>query len=485
MARAVAVLENILKRYGVAADYWPLDESVPAPEKGVEREGLRGAMLCASPNVAEELLAALERTHDSGLSLDMALGDVRAEEGQVEAALKAYELAVLEEDDPTRLCELGYLLLQRCRVDELPLCDKDFDGVSFDCPSGETVSISAQGLHFDNAGPEFPVKRRLLDVAISAFGRAYVRCMQRFLRDIDSIGGDRRDDVTELLQRMAVAEDKWHQLVALDGLRAAFMEADDLDGLDSVVFAYHAWVEDYKEGFPGWEVLASKVAAEGMITPLLEDEVEPDPESPFYDFELRFFGVRPWVRARRKAPPVTPDALRPRDVRAAEDSLRGEHGDRYLQLPGEVRRLLAQAQFQQSLLRGTDADWAAVANWYGRAVETLLRRSLGPKLDAQGLHSRFNEGHPYARGLISHFVKLFNLPQFGQLGPAVGISQAEASMLAELAPDLETVASIRNPAVHGDERTLPVRALKLRALVLGAEGQGGLLWKISSLCTAR
>ena len=37
------------------------------------------------------------------------------------------------EDDPEALCELGYLLLQRCRVKHLPLSDKDFEGsIDFD-----------------------------------------------------------------------------------------------------------------------------------------------------------------------------------------------------------------------------------------------------------------------------------------------------------------------------------------------------------------
>ena len=487
MAQKVEFLEDILKRYGVAADYWPLDESVPAAEEQADRDALWDDAVRAGADPRAELLAAIDEDRRAGTSLPLGvrLGDIRATNGQAVAALKAYQFAVFEEDDPARLCGLGYLLLQRCRVDELPLCDKDFDGATVDFPGGEAVSISCCRVDFGDPGPEFPHKPGLLHPAIRAFGKAYVRCVQRFLGEIGWPGGDKWHDASEFLERMAAAEDKWHELVALDGLRAAFMQMDDLDGLESVIGAYYGWVEDYEEASPGLHALASQIAKQRGATLLVEGKFEPDRESPFYDFEVNFSKVEPWLRARRKAPPVRPDALRPRDLRAAEDSLRREHGDRYLQLPREVRWLLREAQLQQFLLGGTDADWAAVANWYGRAVETLLRRALGGKLDAQGLHNRFNDGHPYARAAIRDFVRLFELPQFAQLGPLMRISQADASLMAQLAPDLETVAkTYRNPAVHGDERTLPARALKLRALVLGVEGQSALLWRIASLCDA-
>jgi len=490
MAQKVEFLEDILKRYGVVADYWPLDESVPAPERQADSEALRLALWeeCIAPYYGgDELRAVLlalvlpDQESQRTLPLDIRVGDLFTQKGELEPALRAYELAVLEEDDPARLCELAYLLLQRCRVDEPPLCDKDFDGASVDFPGGEEVHISSRRVDFDNPGPEFPDKAGLLHPAIRAFGKGYVRCVQRFLREIGWPGGDKWHDASEFLERMAAAEHKWHELVALDGLRAAFMEADDLHGLECVIGAYCGWVEDYEEANPGLAACARLVAKEMGFTLLVEGKLEPDRESPFYDFEVNFSKVEPWLRARRKAPPVGPHALGRRDLQAAEDTLRREHGDRYLQLPSGVRWLLTEAQLQQSLLRGTDADWAAVANWYGRAVETQLRL-LGKKLDAQDLHKRFNEGRPYAQASITAFRRLFQLPQFAHLGPLVGISQG--SIMAELAPGLETVASIRHPAVHGDERTLPARALKLRALTLGVEGQGGLLWKINSLCSA-
>ena len=33
-------LEDVLKRYGITADYWPADESVPAPEGRVDNDAL-------------------------------------------------------------------------------------------------------------------------------------------------------------------------------------------------------------------------------------------------------------------------------------------------------------------------------------------------------------------------------------------------------------------------------------------------------------
>ena len=179
-------LEDILKQYGIATDYWPPDESVGAPERQVDRDALWRDAVLAGADPGAELLAAVnhDRAGRTTLPLAMTLGDIRAEKGQVEAALGVYEFAVLAEDDPARLCELGYLLLQRCRVDELPLCDKDFDGEDVDFPGGETVFISSHRVDLDNPGPEFGRKPALLDVAICAFGRAYVRCVQRFLREM-------------------------------------------------------------------------------------------------------------------------------------------------------------------------------------------------------------------------------------------------------------------------------------------------------------
>lgn len=517
-------LEDVLKRYGVAADYWPVDESGPPPGEQPDRKALRHAVWeeCIAPYWGGDELRAFLRPDDESqraLPLDIRLGDFFAEKGELEAGLRAYELAVLEEDDPSRLCELGYLLLQRCRVDELPLCDKHFHGTSVEFPGGEKAFISSHQVDFDNPGPEFPHNPPLLEVAIRAFSKAYVRCVQRFVREIGWPGGDEWHDVSELLERTAPAEDKWHELVALDGLRAAFMEADDVDGLESVIGAYCGWVGDYEENIPGLHALASVLAKKNGVTPLVSGWTEPDHESPFYDFELNFFKAQPWLRARRKAPPSAEPELTKegrlllwhlrelsqqlrdqrgrteqwgsllqsleqniqstpkRIVEASRRRLAEEYGNRWEQLPAEVQRLVAQAEFHRSMLETVvDGDWAPVIAQYARALETLLQRGLGPRLDKV-----LKPEYSYTKARLEHFRNRFDSSQFAGLRGLPG-----ADRMRDLGPALDDVIrNYRTPAVHGAEPMSAVKADELRRRLLGTDDQRlGLLWEISSLSGA-
>ena len=43
-------------------------------------------------------------------------------------------------------------------------------------------------------------------------------------------------------------ENKWRELVALEGLRAALIEDDNLDGLEATIAEYYGWVEDREGG---------------------------------------------------------------------------------------------------------------------------------------------------------------------------------------------------------------------------------------------
>ena len=522
-------LEDILKRYGVAADYWPVDESGPAPGEQPDTEALRLALWeeCIAPYYGGDELGAVllalvvpDQESQRTLPLDIRVGDFFTQKGELEAALRAYELAVLDEDDPARLCELGYLLLQRCRVDELPLCDKDFDGASVDLPGGETVSISPCRVDFDNPGPEFPRKPGLLDVAIRAFGRAYVRCVQRFLRDMGWPGGDKWHDASEFLERMAAAEDKWHELVALDGLRAAFMEADDLDGLESVIGEYLGWVEDYEKGVPGLNALARTIAKKMGHTSLVQGWTEPDHESPFYDFELNFFKAQPWLRARRKAPPSGEPGLTAgdrlllwqlrqlsqeiRDQRGRTEQwesllqtiaqklegtpkriiepfakrLAEEYGDMWAGLPPEVQGLLIQAEFLRSVFETVvDADWAPVAVQYRRALEGLLQTGLGPRVDEAQRRQGRSPSRTYTRAGSREFEDLCADPESrGVRGPLAARLKALAGPLNDL------FRNYLHPWAHPREPMHAAKADRLRGLLLETEDQRlGLLWKISSL----
>lgn len=492
----MAFLENILKQYGIAADYWPPDEPVPPPEKQADRDASFRDVVLVGADPETELQAAIHEEPGSATSLPLAmrLGDIRAANGQSQAALKAYEFAVLEEDDPVRLCELGYLLLQRCRVDQLPLCDKDFDGSFVDLPGGETVLISSYLIDPDNPGPEFPDQPALLRLAIRAFGLGYARCVQDYF-------------AAEI-----PADNWWREFLALEGLRVAFMEEDNLDGLEAAIDGFYGEME-------GFDNVAPEMPLRDILDP----------------FVGNFREAEGYLRARREAAGLTGGAAADVDrellksqhlivwqlkellsevrnkgltseemerlatqiseavaqkaaespdvIEMYEHRLAQEFGDRWCQLPTDVQRLVTHAEWLRSLLRPRgEADWNGVVVQYARAAEVLLRR-LGERLDAQNVDRRLNNGYPWASAGIETFQRLFGSPQFPQLAALKGISHA--SLMAQLAPDLETVAkTYRNPAVHGAEPTHPAKARELRALLLGRHGQSALLWKIASLCNA-
>lgn len=288
-------LEDILQRYGIKAHYWPVPEN-PAPasiDEQANDHALFREAVTSSADWQDEFLAALDRK--SNLSLYVSVGDIRTEHGQRDAALKAYEAGVLETDGAQRLCELGYVLLQRCRVDELPLCDKDFDGSFFDFDDGETLFISSHMSEFDNPGPEFPDKPALLDLAIRAFGLAHVSCMHQY----------------RTAEKGATWEDRWHELVALEGLRAAFLSVDDLEGLEAVRVSFNCWIEDYgdedEEAFPGRSIaILWMLAHDGHTIEFsgkAEWDPEDDPDSFLNPFVANFNRTSAYLRGRRKAAP--------------------------------------------------------------------------------------------------------------------------------------------------------------------------------------
>jgi hypothetical protein len=302
--RKVEFLEDILKRYGVEADYWPFpDDTQPVEAIPATGTTFEDAMT-ASENWREEIAMLAVDLASNRLHLWMHLGDVRAKAGKPQAALKAYEAAILNEDDPKQLCELGYLLLQRCRVDELPLCDKDFDGSLLDFGGGETLFISAYWIDPDNPGSEFPDKAALLHLAIRAFGVAYVSCMRQYWT----------------AEKGATWEDRWHELMALEGLRAAFLSADNLEAVDSVRVSFNGWIEDYRdqdeEAFPGRNIaILWMLAQDGHAIEFsgkAEWDPEDDPDSFLNPFVANFNRTTAYLRGRRKAPPlpVSEDRLR-------------------------------------------------------------------------------------------------------------------------------------------------------------------------------
>lgn len=302
-------LEDVLNGYGVAAPYWEYPESVQGADPQDHIKALQKTALAASDGWRDEL-QLVDLT--GRLPMFVQLGDIRAQRGNADTALKAYEAEVLGADDSGRLSELGYLLLQRCRVDEFPLCDKDFDGCFIDFGGDETLLISSHMIDLDDPGPGFPDVGALLNVAIQAFGLAYVRCCEKYFTD-DRVNWD----------------DRWHELVAIDGLRALFRAVDDLDGLDSVRLSFGGWVDDYYEGIAGLSAKALKGLKDLGHSVEQVGDVQLDAGDHFSEylspFVANFNKIAAYLEGRRKAPSpqasVTLSQMREL-LRPAEEHLR-------------------------------------------------------------------------------------------------------------------------------------------------------------------
>jgi len=432
------------------------------------------------PGLSDEQREALMERIPNIRNVYSSVGDICTETRDPTTALEAYEAAVRAERDPERQCELGYMLLQRCRVAELPLCERGFDGCVIDLGHGDHLYPWSYLVEPDEPGPEFPDKASLLGLAIRAFGLAWLYY---------SGHAEERSQV-------------WRALLALDGLRVAFLHTSSLGALEQVCQTYYDWVEHcqfhdfvgefeasfretmgYLRGrreaaFPG-STTASQFSpdlqgSQRLIIWQLKELLSEVRESRITPDEIESIASRVGDKVAEKIAKSAPYVLD-----SYEGRLALELGSGWYQLPTEVRRMIIQAEHLRHLLQGAvDSDWAPVVLQYVRALESHLR-TLGPRLD-----EAFRRDHPYARANIGAFRRLFAEPQFVQFAVAHGLSTG--ALMAELAPDLDRVVkSYRNPAVHGAEPTSPVKVEELRRLLIGTEAhRPGLLWRVASLSSS-
>lgn len=284
-------LEDSLRRYGVYAEYWPSSAGAePAPLTLCMEDAA-----LASPNWRDELDEVVgSRDH---LPLFVGLGDVRLKTGLTDAALKAYAFAVSDEIELMALCELGSLLINRCRTDERPLSDRDIDGWTVNFDGRNDLAIVSLAPHRAAQEPlELPDSAPVLRLSVNAFGRAYVLAASSHFN---------ADGPT--------TADLWCQLLALEGLRVGFMELDDVPALQATVAGFFGWMEDYcrpeSEFWQGrkWlTVLANQLAkSKGATLSRLEEEDHDDgwdldQQDTVYRFLRRFRHTESYLRGRRK-----------------------------------------------------------------------------------------------------------------------------------------------------------------------------------------
>lgn len=486
-------LEDILQQHGVAGDYWA---TARAADRDAPRDEAWDEFMSLVADLPEsEQLALLNKSIMGNQPTYLLIAKIYTERGDGEAAAKAYEKAyrsVLENyPDSEDLSRLGYLLLKHCGVDELPLCAEDFGLTLIEFDDNDTLYLAPQ--LYDPKLPEFPEKAQTLTMAICAFGLAWVYYKPRYQHGISK-------------------SEAWHELLALEGLRAAFRETGDLDALDKVCdYFLDAWLGYWEDTLAGLSLIEPFVANFRATAAYLQGRRETAPSSTrlarysgsdllatqrLLSWQLRELLAE--VRDKQITPEVmeslaahiseaiaekiegTPDYI----IKEREQRLAQELGKGWHRLPIDVRRLLIQAEYLRSVLhRAVDADWAPAVLQYVRAIETLLRM-LGKKLDARNLHIEWNSGYSYARANIERFRNLFQNPQIVQLAGAAGLSGG--ALMAELGPRLdEIIKSYRNPAVHGAEPMSPVKVTELRNMLFGSGDPGGdLLWIINSLCTS-
>lgn len=499
----MATLEDTLAEFGATADFWATARQTDTETRahGANDEAWEEvkSLVMSLPEAEGRTLA--NRIFDCGNKpLYLLLAEIHSERGDEEAASKArekaekarkkaYEAVLNEYPDPQHLSRLGYLLLKGCGAEELPLCEEDFQGtfISF----GDSDTLIVPPTFFEPEVREGFNDTETLGLAIRAFGLAWLYYNARYEQEIKKM-------------------EAWRQVLALDGLRIAFLEADNLDAVNTVCEHFDIWLEFWEEVFAGHGLVEPFVAnfretggylrgrqtepATARLAPnvgrdllatqrLLAWQVK-ELLSEVRDKQLSAEEIDSLSAAVAQKLEKTPSHV----VERYEEGLAREFAERWLQLPVEVRHLLSQAECLRSIVHQiADFDWSPVVMQYIRATETLLRKTLGEKLDAQNLRElqkELNKGFPFATARIEIFRNLFQRPQFAQLAPALGIS--ESSHIPQLASELDTIVkSYRSPHFHGPEQAYPLKVKELRNLLLSTEPQGdGLLWKINSLCTS-
>ncbi len=233
----MATLEDILAEFGATDDFWA---TAGDAEKHAERDEAWDEVKSLVRSLPEaEAKAVLVRIVDEdshNKPTYLTLAEIYTERGDAVAAAKAYEKAaeaaskaqealLRDYSDPADLCWLGYLLLQRCDADELPLCAHHFSGSVMEFGDDSRLVVSQHP--FSDATVEgFSNEPETLRLATRAFGLAWLYYYKHSEKKSDA----------------------WHALPALDGLRAVLFHADNFEALQVVSDTFWDWVEGWGFG---------------------------------------------------------------------------------------------------------------------------------------------------------------------------------------------------------------------------------------------
>ncbi|GEM_PF-4241002 len=135
-------------------------------------------------------------------------------------------------NDPAALNELGYLFLQKCRFENLPACEADYEGEE-DSYFGENI-VPESSITAAKDGPELPfsnARKAGMDLALKAFGRAWYNYYH----------ATEEEKQEEILGREFEVQDAWRAYFALDGLRAILMERREAKALNDLFADYNKW----------------------------------------------------------------------------------------------------------------------------------------------------------------------------------------------------------------------------------------------------
>lgn len=245
----MGTLEDTLGSFGATADFWLTAADADKDAEHAEAWEEVKCLVVGLPD--EEARALLNRIVQDTLKSKptyLSLADIHSERGDVKAASKArekaYEAILKEHADAEDLCRIGYLLLERCAVDELPLREEDFGEGLVDFGDNDTLFLSSHPYY--PKVPQFPDKADALAVAIRAFGLAWLYYYEHCETPLRK-------------------SDAWRALLPLDGLRAAFQQTDNLEPLQAAIATFWEWVEWYDLACVCDEFAAKFTAAAGYL----------------------------------------------------------------------------------------------------------------------------------------------------------------------------------------------------------------------------
>ena len=468
------------------------------------------------PEPEAEAVATLQRAFAANEPFDLAWGDIAAERGRTEVALRSYEVAVRTEslgDDDTdndleaeRLSQVGRFLLSRAASKLQPVQTADAeDDVVLDAETGKVLSVGPGGFRFGD-GPAFPAsyEPQLVELAACAFARA---------RLVAFTGP--ADDV-EWVDRDVTYEECWQALLALDGLRCCTVMMGAFDDLAPVLVDGMKWcnelyttsMEDHaqllrntfqntewwlrgRKNLPLWELDDEGEGASFAIT-AEGGGADTASELRFLRWQLNTYMDE--VRLLRETKQVATDDLartiaglvsaeftkeRP-DLTQIMARLSLEFRPRWDTLPKATRRVITQAEYVSSLLESApDADWAPTIVQLSRALETFFE-DRAPLLRRMSM-DKIVPNRPLAD---QQATPLRTLGEFQHELREIGnkLQGLRKKQISDLSKGLRDVVDERNIAAHGDRHIDKVRALAFRGRLLDA--QAGLLWEAERVLEA-